>query len=684
MNYSIHSAPTQNISNLDNSAPNIHDLIAIFWHRRKEMVLVAGLITLAGLAFVLTKPTYYNASTTIVINDSQLKLNNFNDLTEGGRFTDFTVQTEVRILNSSSLATQTIKAVGLEKTSEYKGYADDPRQILTLFANNLNIRPQGSSRVIEISFRAQDPELAAQVANAHAKAYLESQVYNKNDRVLELEKWFENRVNELKKDVVKKSEAVSQFRQQSNLPSDALLDVVQAPYINELKVRENEVLSTLRGLQSRYGPRHPDVQKAQDQLDSIRATIDYEVSNVVGEENSALPNDQLSYGDIGLSDSAGAVKLSETDATPQSISPETINPVSETEIEFSAASPNIDNIQLNLVTLKGLILEQQASQKLLDSFLANYENIQSQNNFARPDAVLASEAITPLFPTQPGKKILMIVVFAFAGLAAFATAIVLELLRGGIQSFADIRKLKQNPVGVLPDVSTPLQLILSPMNSSFKEAVKQIYMTGLMDSKAKTILISSAMPKEGRTMFAKLLGYYLSGMGRKVVIVDCDFLKPDFNLMNPSQSALGLTDVLSGHHPLNAVIQQDQHGLSIIKSGTPTDALPNLLEANNFKTVLNDLKKMFEYVIIDSGPLLARNESSIVAKHVDGIIVLTEWAKTSERNVINMLRILEPVQDKVLGFVINRINIEKYKNMTSGNDFLLPKIKAKSGLKKVS
>jgi len=650
--------------------PDVRDLVAVLWRHRFIMTVVAVGITVVGLLFIAMQPTYYKASATVIINDNQPKITDFNDVTESPKFTDFTVQTEVRVLTSSSLAMETIKATGLDKEKEYQAIADDTRAILTMFEGNLAVAPQGSSRVIEVSFRAKDPDLAAKIANAHVKAYLASQISRKNQRVVDLRNWFETKVKELKQDVVTKSEAVSRLRAESNLPADALLDMIDAPYMKDLKIRESEISSRLKGLESKYGPRHPQVQEARNSLNSVRRSITFEVDTLVGPQQTT---DDFSE---SASKAAPPVRLSEDALSSPAPAPIPEAALNDDNLADVTSGSNND-IQVKVVELKGLVLEQQASQKLLDSFMANYENIQSQDSFARPDAIISSEALAPIFPAPPGKKTLAILVLVAAGIASLATAILIELLRGGIQNFDDIRRLNMKPLGVVPETSDPLQMVLSPMNSSFKEAIKQIYMTGLMNTNVQSILVTSAMPQEGRTTFSRLFAYYLMSMGKKVLLIDADFLKPDLGHIRPDLSEKGLTDVLSGQLSISDAIQMDSHGLYVLKTGTQTDALPELLKEDNVNNLLNALKKEYAQIIIDSAPILARNEANIFAHYVDGIVVVSKWGKTSERNIANMVKLLDSVKQKVLGVVINRIDIQKYKNVTTGADFLLPRIGAK-------
>jgi succinoglycan biosynthesis transport protein ExoP len=87
-----------------------------------------------------------------------------------------------------------------------------------------------------------------------------------------------------------------------------------------------------------------------------------------------------------------------------------------------------------------------------------------------------------------------------------------------------------------------------------------------------------------------------------------------------------------------------------------------------------ELKKTYGYILVDTGPILAHSEAGAIANQADGVIVVTEWMKTSKQDMSGMLALLKTYAVPVLGVVLNRVDIEKYKEGAVGSDFLLPNI----------
>jgi Mrp family chromosome partitioning ATPase len=164
----------------------------------------------------------------------------------------------------------------------------------------------------------------------------------------------------------------------------------------------------------------------------------------------------------------------------------------------------------------------------------------------------------------------------------------------------------------------------------------------------------------------------LSSLGHKVAVVDADFLKPSLSKMvGPGRP--GLTDLLTGRAALDEVASAGGAEMTIIPAGDPALFSPDMLHADRMRALVAQLRQRYAYVLIDSCPVLAHSEAGAIAEHMDGIVVVSEWMKTSRKNMDNMFAALGHVQTPVLGVVINKVDPAKYKTVTPGSDFLLPR-----------
>lgn len=677
--------PTHDRNTQIDYLPDMKNVVLSIWRHRIPMGLTMAAVILVGSPFILFKTNTYDASSTIIIKDDAVNLADFKDITEGQQFDSMTVQTEVKILTSPTLALKTINNTKLYNTDEFHSSSGDARGSLSKFIRRLTVSQLGASKVIQIGFRSEDPVLAADVVNAYVSAYLTSQIDNKSNRIDELGKWFEERVGKLKTDLIKKSSAVSQYRAAQNLIVDqddkglvyqlindtsaklsvaqtrkldidsklniieslkdteqpnAIADIIGSPLIQKLKTEVSEAAQDLATVNGNFGPRHPQVRAAQSKLSQARRSLGDETLKI----KDTLKSDALAT-------QAG---------------------IDMFQARLVQLEKEANDVQAKMIILNSLKVEEDTSKRLLNSFVANYENIQSQDNLARSDATVISPAVASTSPSAPGKTLLFLALMIISGCLGLAVVFFLEVMRGGIGNFEDIRKFGYKPLGVLPTIVNPIFVAQSSQNSSYKEALKRIYMASLLSAKTQTLLITSALPNEGRTTFALSMAHYMRSIGHAVLVIDADFMNPTISLRENQTNVLGLTDYLTGLSTLDDIISVNDTGLSLIKAGTQRLPSPDILRSDLFVHMMNTLKQRFNFIIIDSSPLLAHAESETIARHVDSIIVITEWMKTSHSAITSLSVTLAESKSKVVGLVLNKVDIDKYKTFTSGSDFLLP------------
>lgn len=665
--------------------PNIFDALHVLKRHKKLLAISMSTLLLIGFTIIALMPNRYRAYATLVLNEQNLNINEFQNVMTGGRSDSMSVKTEAKVLASASLIEKTIADTNLINHSEYN-WAKDRNSVVNAFIGNLSIHTQNSSRAIEVAFTAKDPELAAKVANAHANAYLQSQVAFKKHQMEKLSKWFEVKVKELKADAIKKAQAVQDYRAKEGLvvgrdnkeliyqqisdvagqlvpvevnkynfqakaenattgigaaQSDAQFDVVNSPLIQNLKAQAAEASQTLGSLRAKYGPRHPQVVEAQKELAQINASIKNETQTILNSMNQ------------GKESSQAQEKLLKS--------------------RLDNLNKEADNMREKMITLESLQVEADASKKILDNFLANYETVQSQVSFAWPDATLVSPAVVPTKAIAPGKKMMALLVIVFAACLSLGLVFAVELTRHGVRNFADIRRLSQKPLGILPITGNPLIAIKNSLQSTYKEAVKRIYMAGIMNSNAHAVLVTSAVPKEGRTSFTISMAHYVRSLGHSVVMVDADFFRPTLSHLNPNPQGVGLLDVLAGNADLKSALQMNNDGIFTLRAGNKSLYSPDLFQERKLAELMSSLKESYEYVLIDAGPMLAQSEAKVIAAQTDGILVVTEWLKTSQKNLTNLFATLQTVDAPILGVVMNKVDIDKYKTMSTGSDFLIPK-----------
>jgi capsular exopolysaccharide synthesis family protein len=182
---------------------------------------------------------------------------------------------------------------------------------------------------------------------------------------------------------------------------------------------------------------------------------------------------------------------------------------------------------------------------------------------------------------------------------------------------------------------------------------------GFGDNPPKTIVLTSAGPREGKSTTCANLGVVMAQAGKKTLIVDCDLRKPMMHKAFQLRNMWGLVDVLAGEYELQSVLQQATSNLFLLSAGPPLQDPAELLSSKSFATFLGRVREEFEYVFIDSTPVRLVADPAILASQCDGVLLVLDAQNSRKRFVRQSMRALEVVRAKVIGTVINRLQAER-------------------------
>lgn len=663
--------------------PDIVDILHIFYRRKFLFIVLVFFPVTLGLLYLKNAPETYRATASVIFEPQDLKLEDFQDILSGMKFDDMTVPTQISMIASPELVRQTIADLGLYENekgdltiSPYssKNAAPPPGRnengdnyaVLRNFLDNMNASQQGSSRVVEISFTAKNPAMAAKIANTHTKQYVYSHVRAQKEQALRLNEWLSGQIIGLKQESLDKSRAVQKYRAENGMilgrnsqelvyqqisdvaaqltpvetreldllarndllkkgNAHALSEVVGSKLIQDLKASASTAGQKLRALQSQYGNNHPDVLAAQKEFDQINSDIAREIDNI----KTSIQNELATV----------------------SRQKELLNQKLE-ELKHKA-----DLLQEKQITLEALQLEESASQNLLNNFLARSEEIKSQIDFARPDVRIVALAAPPDKPVAPNKPLLAVVILFLSSAFALAVIFLLEMRDSGVDDTHDARKLLElRLLGTLPQEKTPILKVLNKDRCPYLEEIKRLYAHLSKQGNIKTVLFCSAHEKEGKSTVAMSLAYYINNLGKKVVVIDADSLAPSVAGITLTQNKPGLYELLKGTHKLEAVTAREKNGLSIIAAGAKSAQISDLLFAGRFASHLEAIEKKFDYVIIDCASVLSVSDAEILSALVDQVIMVAAWSKTSQKDLKAAAGILRQAAKNIPGMVLNKID----------------------------
>ena len=185
----------------------------------------------------------------------------------------------------------------------------------------------------------------------------------------------------------------------------------------------------------------------------------------------------------------------------------------------------------------------------------------------------------------------------------------------------------------------------------------------------RSIQVTSTRPGEGKSTTAANLAVVLSQTGANVVLVDADLRKPDLHRMFAIDGSNGLTNNLAGD-PMELTIQRITDQLWVIVGGPVPPNPSELLTGRRMDAFADELSRRFDYVIIDSAPLLAVSDAAALSRHVDGVLLVVQAKRVSLPQLRESLATLDRVGAPLLGIVLNRAKVDSV--VSSEYDYLQP------------
>ena len=298
---------------------------------------------------------------------------------------------------------------------------------------------------------------------------------------------------------------------------------------------------------------------------------------------------------------------------------------------------------------------------LSDEFVTMVRELETPEEGSRPDArvVVEQRATIPRNAVSPN-----MIVNLLAGLAVgILLGIGLAILRGLLDNTVKDRQNLEELTGVGVVGSIPLAkerrkapaIFFGSDNTSIAEAFRKLR-TNLqflaVDNPPRVIVVTSSMPNEGKSVTAINIALALAESERNVLLVDGDMRRPMLGKYLDLVGPVGLSTVLSGRATLSEVLQKTGFpGLTVLTAGAVPPNPSELLASQAAKKVLGEMRARFDYVIVDSSPLLPVTDAAILAAASDGVLIMARFGRTKREQLAHAVGYLEDVGAAILGAV---------------------------------
>ncbi|GAA0182404.1 CpsD/CapB family tyrosine-protein kinase [Clostridium sediminicola] len=182
-----------------------------------------------------------------------------------------------------------------------------------------------------------------------------------------------------------------------------------------------------------------------------------------------------------------------------------------------------------------------------------------------------------------------------------------------------------------------------------------------IDKEIRTIMCTSAGPAEGKSSTIGNLALTLAGTDKKVLIIDCDMRKPSIHKKFRLSNATGLSDYLTGEVDLVDAIHKVESKLDIITSGPVPPNPAEMLSSKKMKDFMEDLKQQYDYILLDTPPVIAVTDAQVLASEVDGVVLVVASKEADKDAVVRAKELLNKVNANILGVVLNKTELRSGK-----------------------
>ncbi len=696
---------------------------------KRRWVVIITLAVIFGLTAIATMRAtrIYEASGSIAINKPDSFLSSFKDASGGETpYTDNTdVDTEVRILRSDLLALQVIKQLHLDRpaaastqdtlgltTDELQPDSTETSDLLSDFKGSLSVSSLPGTRIIDISYRSPDKEMAARVVNTLMSTYVEQNFKTKYESTMQASDWLQKQLTELEMKVESSQEKLVQYQkehqilgidekqniitskldelnreltmaQSDRMEKEALYHLVQSPdlgtalaavggehdngnassgntsaLLDKLREQEADLKVQMAELSTQFGPSYPKVSQLNSQLKETDAQIQLELKKVVdrvrGEYQAAAQREGM------LND---AMEKQKQEA----------NQLNESAIEYNLLKRDVDT---NRTLYEGLL------EKLKE---AGVTSSLRSNNFRTVDV-----ARVPTAPAEPNVPRNLAFGLALGLTTGIGLGFLLEGIDNTVRTPEQAQAISSLPsLGMIPLSSrsstegaskrlsqTSFSETLSPaaakevvelitvsrpqsqMAESYRALRTSLLLTSL-GAPPKVVLITSALPQEGKTTTSLNSSVVLAQKGSRVLLIDADMRRPSVHKALGLGPRTGLSNVLTGSATLQqAVLRYDRvPNLYVLPAGTPPPNPAELLASAHMADILAELRDQYDHIVIDTPPTLSVTDAVILSTRADTVVLVIRSGQTTKQALRRARDILMRVNARLSGVLLNAADL---------------------------
>jgi len=652
---------------------------------RKEVILAVALLTIVtGTAYTLMMPKKFTATTQLEVREDAMDVDPFYERQANRMgYNPFFLMTQEKIMKSRPVLTEVIRNLNLQKVWGAELNEDKspvaPELALQILARSLRVEQDRDTTLMNVSATSEDQKLAAEIANEVANVYrdrrlvakrreiqhaidaMSNEVRKQQERVEEAEGELERirqergialigrgqmgiRVETTRLNMLENERSSARVEmlvrkarmdQLEGLEGDKLMDaaayIVQDPTLLSIRQQfiDSQVSLQLMLKNGVVGENHPDVLRLKGAVDELQRQLDSALSGLKAGVKADYEVARQKF--EALDEELSRIKTSDIESEGENYLP------------FDRAERNV-TVQRDILT----------------ALRARITQTGIEVEVPRTTVEIVEEAEPPERPSSPLVVLNIFLSVVLGLLAGTGLAFFVEYLDVSIKTVDEVEKYLGLPVlAVIPQQSRPLTE--AGQSSGQGEAYRALRTSLALlarEGRQKVFTVISGGVGEGKSTTLFNLAYVCAEQGSKVLIVDSDLRRPVQHKMVGLANRTGMVNVLTEELKIEDVVQETGvPNLWMMTSGRLRRGSLGIMNNARLRAMLDALKDRYDFVLLDSPPILGVTDAAILASEADGVLLVVQYRKYPKIISLRAKRMIENAGGHLMGAVLNNINI---------------------------
>lgn len=560
--------------------------------------------------------------------------------------------------------------------------------------------------IITISAESQSPEEAALIANTYAKVYKDYNLEINRDQLTYVRKFLDEQRKEKREQLNEAEEILRNYQEKGGIIAlDAQANNLIAQ-VSDFEAQRNavkielstsdEILKKLKDELQKQDPKLVDylesvssesyIKALQEQIAELQLNKDLAMSKESGNENvkKKVAEYENKIQDLRnkLNEKIKVLKSGIFASSPEEVKSLTQKIIEEEikngslKIRLKGLEEIVNRYEERFNRLPKTSLELARFQRNRESLEKLYTLVEERyqealiNEQSQPGNVLIiDDARIPKFPSKPNRILIILIGTLIGGGLAFAYVFTKNYFDNKVKSPEDLRRKNINVLAWIPEieglsmngnVKNEFIVTISPDSipaESFRALRTRVQFAKPDKDSLRTILITSPAPQEGKSTIALNLAGSFAIANKKTLLIDADLRRPRLHKIFDKEKSPGLVDFLVGETDLNKVIHKTKvDNLYFLSSGTIPPNPSEMLDSKAMENFLLQIKNEYDYVIIDSPPVVAVTDAEILARKVDGVILVCSAEITELALIERGIELLKSDSSNFIGAVLNNFS----------------------------